>query len=77
MTPLHHIGNAIRDLLLHVPLWAVRGLFLATFVVLLLWVLLLPRHVVAPPDGTRRWDANLRYVAAAALLLQIIIYLLF
>jgi hypothetical protein len=75
MTPLHHIGDFIREILLRVPLPAARGLFLATFLVVLLWVLTLPREETT--DGAA--GANLRNLkpwAALALLVQIVIYAL-
>ena len=77
MTPLHQIGNALRDLLLAIPLPVVRILFLLVPLVLLLWVLLLPRDHTSPPDGKRRLGENLKIWAALALLIQIVIYAVF
>jgi hypothetical protein len=74
MTPLHHFGDALRNLMLTIPLPAVRGLFLLTLVVLLIWVLRLPTAAVTPTGGAKRWDENLKVGAAVALLLQIAIY---
>lgn len=74
MTPLHHFGEAVRNLMLLIPLPAVRGLFLLTLVVLLIWVLRLPTAAVTPPGGAKRWDENLKIGAAVALLLQIAVY---
>lgn len=76
MTPLHHFGDWVRHWMLHVPLSAVRGIFVLTLVALLIWVLLLPRAVTTPPGGARRWDENLKLGASAAVLFQIAIYLL-
>jgi len=76
MSPLHYIGEAIRELLLLIPLSAVRWLFVATLVVLLIWVLMLPRSMTTPPGGASRWDENLKIGAGAALLIQIVIYLM-
>ena len=42
MTPLHHIGDAIRDAAASLPLGLVRILFLALPVFVLVWVLRLP-----------------------------------
>jgi hypothetical protein len=74
MTPLHQFGEALRNLMLTIPLTAVRGLFLLTLIVVLFWVLRLPTAAVTPPGGARRWDENLKVGAAFALLLQIAIY---
>ena len=74
MTLLHHIGNFVRNALLLIPLPVVRLLFLATLVVLLVWVLRLPRAETTPAEGARRWDQNLKVGAAAALLIQIVLY---
>jgi hypothetical protein len=74
MTPLHHFGEALRNLMLTIPLPAVRGLFLLTLIVVLIWVLWLPTSAVTPPGGARRWDENLKVGASFALLLQIAIY---
>lgn len=73
MTPLHALGNALRDLLSQIPLSAVRVIFVLLLVVLLIWVLSLPRSETRPP-GEPRWDANLKLWAAIALLIQIAIY---
>ena len=73
MTPLHYIGDFFRELLLRVPLAAVRGLFLITLVILLVWVLMLSREETTDPSatGNRR---NLKPWAVLALLVQIVIY---
>jgi hypothetical protein len=76
MSPLHYFGHAIREALQAIPMSAVRGLFVGTLVILLIWVLRLPRSMTTPPEGARRWDENLKFGAAAALLIQIVIYLL-
>ena len=74
MTPFHHIGNLVRDLMLQIPLPVVRGMILAVPIVLLIWVLRLPREVTTPPESTGRAGENLKYGAALALLIQIAIY---
>ena len=75
MTPLHHFGDLVRDLLLRVPLGAVRILFVTTLAVLLLWVLRLPNQDVSgiATSGQRH---DLRPWAALALLVQLVIYAL-
>jgi hypothetical protein len=74
MTPLHRFGEFLRETLMLIPLSAVRILFLASLVAVLLWVLSLPRERTEPPGGAKRWDANLKVTAAIALLIQIVIY---
>jgi hypothetical protein len=77
VTPLHYIGDFFRDLFGRIPLPVVRGIFLAVPVVLLVWVLLLPRRMTTPPGGAKRWDGDLKVWAALALLIQIVIYAVF
>lgn len=74
MTPLHALGEAIRNVMLAIPLGAVRALFLLTLLAVLIWVLRLPASRTTPPGGARRWDENLKYGAALALLLQLLAY---
>ena len=76
MTPLHHIGEFVRDALLAIPLWAVRVLFVGSLAALLVWVLRLPRTATTPPEGARRWDENLKGPAALAVLIQLLVYML-
>ncbi len=74
MTVLHEIGGFVRELFLAIPLSVVRVLFVAVPVLLLLWVIRLPRERTISPDGEGLWSENLKYGAAAALLVQIVIY---
>ena len=74
MSPLHHLGQYLREFLGQIPLSAVRLLFLATLAALLIWVLRLPAAMTTPPGGARRWDENLKFGACIALILQILIY---
>jgi hypothetical protein len=76
-TILHTVGDQLRELFASIPLPVVRWVFLAVPVLLLVWVLLLPRRAVTPPTGTGRWDENLRLWAAVTLIMQIIIYSIF
>lgn len=73
MTPLHHIGNAVRELMLQIPLEAVRAVFVGLPLAVLVWVLMLPKEETQPPESPR-WDANLKVWAAVALAFQIAIY---
>lgn len=74
MTVLHRFGDFIRAALLAIPLPMVRVVFVGTLLALLVWVLLLPRSVTTPPNGSGRWDENLKLGATLALLIQIVIY---
>ena len=77
MSPLHHIGEAIRELLLQIPLGAARAIFLLFLAVLLVWVLTLPRAQTTPTGteaGKVKLSENLKFWAAAALTIQIVIY---
>jgi hypothetical protein len=74
MTIFHQFGDALRSVLKAIPLPVVRVLFVASLGLVLLWVLRLPRSETTPESGTGRWDENLKYTAAAALGIQIVIY---
>lgn len=74
MTPLHALGELVREWMMSIPLPAVRGLFLLTLCIVLIWVIRLPTSVTTPPGGARRWDENLKVGAVLALLIQIVIY---
>jgi hypothetical protein len=75
MTPLHHFGEYLRNTLLQIPLPVVRVLFVATLVMLLVWVMCLPKSMTTPESGTKRWDENLKIGAGIALILQLLIYI--
>lgn len=74
MSPLHHLGDFLRELLLQIPLGLARALFILLMAGLLVWVLTLPRHQVAPPARKVRITENLKVWAATSLLIQIVIY---
>ena len=73
MTPLHHFGEFFRRLFTAVPPEVARGLFILVFVILLVWVLRLPRSRTTPPAGEK--GGSLKYWAALALIVQILLYL--
>jgi hypothetical protein len=75
MTPLHYLGELLRSGLGSIPLSLVRVLFVGTLVIVLLWVLRLPREATTAPGGSGRWDGNLKLAAGLALAIQIVIYL--
>jgi hypothetical protein len=76
MTPLHQVGDFIRDLLLAVPMPAVRVLFVLVPLLLLAWVLFLPKSQTRPPEAKQGGWKNLKIWAALALMIQIVIYAL-
>ena len=59
-----------------VPLPLVRAAFVAVPVAVLIWVLTLPKEETTAPDSAGRWGGNLKIGAAAALIVQIVIYCL-
>ena len=76
MTPLHHLGELLRETLGNIPLGIVRVLFVGTLLVVLLWVMTLPKAATSPAgNGKSGWDSNLKLSAGAALIIQIVIYL--
>jgi hypothetical protein len=74
MSPLHQFGEAVRQLLLQVPLGVARALFVFLLIALLVWVLTLPRAQTTPPNRKPRLGENLKLWASLALLIQILIY---
>lgn len=77
MTPLHWIGDLIRQAVIAVPMGVVRAIFVALLVGILVWVLRLPKERTQAPAGEPATLAgNLKLWAALALLLMALIYLL-
>lgn len=76
MELLYRLGDSLRDLMLQVPLGAVRVLFVGSLICLLVWVLRLSPTATQPPGGMRRWDENLKIPATVAIVFQVIIYLI-
>jgi hypothetical protein len=77
-TLLHHAGDAIRAAFSAVPSPVARAFFVGALVILLIWVLCLPKHRTRPREGEPGgWSANLKLWAAVALTIQITIYLIF
>ena len=74
MTPLHHIGQFIRDLLLTIPMPMVRVLFVLFHVALLIWLLRLPRAETRPPEDEAGWASNLKVWASLSVLIQLALY---
>ena len=78
MTLLHYIGDFFRNLFLAVPLGLVQALFIFLYLLLLVWVLKLPREKTGgdPEVRDRAPSANLKLWAAVAIIAQIVIYAL-
>lgn len=75
MTPLHTIGNWIRECLTAIPILSVRLLFVGSLVLLLIWILRLPKqYVTSPVSNNAHQTKNLRPVAIFAIVIQIVIY---
>jgi hypothetical protein len=77
MTPLHNLGEFIRQSLLLIPLSGVRILFVGTLLAMAMWIVMLPKERTQPIGGAKRWDENLKIGALLALLIQIVVYCLF
>ena len=77
MTPLHRLGETLRDAMLAIPLPIVRIVFVGILILLAIWVIRLPAEETTPPEGARKWDENLKPFAVLALLIQVAIYLIF
>ena len=74
MTLLHAIGDWLRNTLALLPMGVVRVLFVALPILLIIWVLRLPRAATTPPGVEYRRTENLKLWAVLALLIQVLIY---
>jgi hypothetical protein len=72
---LHWIGDTLRSLFLMIPLTVARGLFLAVFFVLMVWIVQLPKSATTPHPNSA-WHEDLRIWAWLALLFQLFAYAL-
>jgi len=77
MTALHWVGDVLRNACAQVPLIAVRSVFVALPLVLMIWILRLPNEQTTPAGRVARWDENLKLWAWLALATQVIIYCMF
>ena len=63
------------------PLWATGGpwagklAFVAVFVVLLIWLILMPARLIGHADGTPPWWRNARVWAIVVTVIQVFVYL--
>ncbi len=74
MSPLHALGDLLRNLFLAVPLSVVRALFIAIPLLLMVWIIRLPASVTAAPGREHHWNEDLRTWAWLALAIQVLIY---
>ena len=69
------IGDQLRQAFAQIPLWAARGLFLAVFFALMVWIVQLPKAATTP-HANSPWHEDLRVWAWLALLIQLFAYAL-
>lgn len=78
VAPLFRIpGEVMRQWVVAIDVSWAKAIFIAYFALLLLWVLLLPKSEVIARQETTGKSVNLRPYAIAALVSQIVIYLIF
>lgn len=77
MTIFHFIGDSIRALLLEVPMWAARWLFIGLLLALMGWIVQLNEAVATPPEKRGEWYEDLRIWAWVAVMGQVILYSVF
>jgi hypothetical protein len=59
------------------PSWLGKAAFVGVFVVLLVWLLLIPDRLIGNVDGRPPWWRNARVWAILVCLTQIVVYLRF
>lgn len=74
MSPLHMVGDGLRSLFGAIPLGAVRVVFVAIPLLLMVWVLRLPSSATVPPGREHRWEEDLHIWAWFALAAQVLVY---
>lgn len=70
-------GDWLRQLTVAVPINAARGLFLLYFSILLIWVITMKKSETAGTVPGKKNPLDLRYYAAAAIIVQLILYAVF
>ncbi|MHC4396697.1 MAG: hypothetical protein ACYS1A_13690 [Planctomycetota bacterium] len=70
-------GDWLRELTVAVSVDVARGIFLLYFVILLIWVVTMKSAETSGTVPGRRKPIDLRYFAAAALIVQLILYVVF
>lgn len=67
-------GDWLRQLTVAVPINAARGFFLLYFSILLIWVITMKKSETAGTVPGKKKPLDLRYYAAAAIIVQLILY---
>ncbi|HPA45916.1 MAG TPA: hypothetical protein PLG59_17955 [bacterium] len=70
-------GGIFRDILVSIDITMAKGVFIAYFTLLIIWVLLLKREEVLVTNERTGKTVSLRPYAVLALLSQVIIYLIY
>lgn len=70
-------GDWLRELVIAVPMSAVRVIFLVYYLVLLVWVMTMRKSEVCGALPGKKKPLNLRFYAALALIIQIVLYAVF
>lgn len=69
-------GEALRNLTLMIPLWLAKGIFLAYFIGIAVWVWTLPKDDVIGEVPQRKDPVDLRPYATASMIGMVIVYLI-
>ena len=67
-------GDWLRELTVAVPVNAARGIFLLYFSILLIWVITMKKSETSGTVPGKKKPIDLRYYAAAAIIVQLILY---
>lgn len=67
-------GDWLRELTVAVPVNAARGIFLLYFSILLIWVITMKKSETSGTVPGKKKPLDLRYYAAAAIIVQLILY---
>jgi len=70
-------GGFFRDILVSIDITMAKGVFIAYFTLLIIWVLLLKREEVLVTNERTGKTVSMRPYAVLALLSQVIIYLIY
>jgi multisubunit Na+/H+ antiporter MnhE subunit len=73
--PLVPAGVALKNLMVHMPLWVVRVFIAAALLALMIWCLTLAKSYVMEEARRATWWNDPRRWAAAVLLIQVALYL--
>ncbi|MEW6237838.1 MAG: hypothetical protein AB1656_20825 [Candidatus Omnitrophota bacterium] len=70
-------GDALREAVVAIPLWAAKGIFLFYPLILLIWIYSMRESEVKGELPGAKKIIDLRPYAAASLIMQIVIYAIF